>query len=238
MMEKDSIRQHISTRFDQELEEIRNKVLTMGGLVERQIGESILAVMESNIEVAEAVIQNDVKVNTLEVSIDEECVQILARRQPTASDLRLVIAVIKTITDLERIGDEAKRIANQAIDMEGHFSKSRQFSDLEKLGQRVLAMLRDSLDAFARMDVDLCLSVAQEDEKADREYESIIRQQMTYLMEDPRMIRASIDVMWAARAIERVGDRSCNICEYVIYQVKGRDIRHISLEEIERKLRP
>lgn len=238
MMEKDSIRQHISTRFDQELEEIRNKVLTMGGLVERQIGESILAVMESNIEVAEAVIQNDVKVNTLEVSIDEECVQILARRQPTASDLRLVIAVIKTITDLERIGDEAKRIANQAIDMEGHFSKSRQFSDLEKLGQRVLAMLRDSLDAFARMDVDLCLSVAQEDEKADREYESIIRQQMTYLMEDPRMIRASIDVMWAARAIERVGDRSCNICEYVIYQVKGRDIRHIRLDEIERKLRP
>lgn len=237
-MEKDSIRQHISTRFDQELEEIRNKVLTMGGLVERQIGESIRAVIESDIESAEAVIQNDVKVNTLEVSIDEECVQILARRQPTASDLRLVIAVIKTITDLERIGDEAKRIANQAIDMEGHFSKSRQFSDLEQIGQRVLAMLRDSLDAFARMDVDLCLSVAQEDEKVDREYESIIRQQMTYLMEDPRMIRASIDVMWAARAIERVGDRSCNICEYVIYQVKGRDIRHISLEEIERKLRP
>ncbi len=237
-MDKDSVRQHISKRFDQELEEIRNKVLTMGGLVERQIGESIRAVIESDIEVAEIVIQNDVKVNTLEVSIDEECVQILARRQPTASDLRLVIAVIKTITDLERIGDEAKRIAHQAIDMEGHFCKSRQFTDLEQLGRRVLSMLRDSLDAFARMDVELCLSVSQEDENVDREYESIMRQQMTYLMEDPRMIRASIDIMWAARAIERIGDRSCNICEYVIYQVKGRDIRHISLKEIEKKLRP
>lgn len=232
------MRQHISTRFDQELEDIRNKVLVMGGVVERQVDEAIGTVIESDSELAESVILNDIKVNALEVAIDEECTQILARRQPTATDLRLVIAVIKTITDLERIGDEAKRVARQGIHMEGKYAKKRQFTDFENLGQHVLRMLRECLDSFARLDVELALQVAQEDEKVDQEYESIMRQQMTYLMEDPRMIPVSIDVMWAARAIERIGDRCCNICEYVIYQVKGKDIRHISLDQVRQDIEP
>ncbi|MGR9106309.1 MAG: phosphate signaling complex protein PhoU [Gammaproteobacteria bacterium] len=232
------MRQHISKRFDQELEDIRNKVLTMGGLVERQVSEAIRSIIESDLEAAEAVVLNDVKVNALEVSIDEECTHILARRQPAATDLRLVIAVIKTITDLERIGDEAKRIARQRIDMDGQTVKQHQFTEFEHLGQHVLEMLREALDAFARLDVKLSLAVAQEDKKVDREYDSLIRQQMTYLMESPRMIPVSLDIMWAARALERIGDRCCNICEYVIYQVMGKDIRHISLDRVEKDLAP
>ncbi len=230
------MRQHISKRYDQELEDIRNRVLTMGGLVERQVSEAIRSIIESDLEAAESVVVNDVKVNTLEVSIDEECIHILARRQPAATDLRLVIAVIKTITDLERIGDEAKRIARQRINMEGLCVKPRQFAEFEQLGQHVLKMLRETLDAFARLDVKLSLAVAQEDKKVDREYDGIMRQQITYLTEDPQMIPVALDVMWAARALERIGDRCCNICEYVIYQVKGKDIRHISLDLVEKDL--
>ncbi|MCI0655217.1 MAG: phosphate signaling complex protein PhoU [Methylococcaceae bacterium] len=238
MKEPETMRQHISKRFDQELEDIRNKVLTMGGLVERQVSEAIRSIIEFDLEAAEAVVENDVKVNTLEVSIDEECTHILARRQPAATDLRLVIAVIKTITDLERIGDEAKRIARQRIDMDGQSVKQKQFTEFEHLGQHVLEMLREALDAFARLDVKLSLAVAQEDKKVDREYESILRQQMTYAMESPRMVPVSLDVIWAARALERIGDRCRNICEYVIYQVKGKDIRHISLDRVEKDLAP
>jgi phosphate transport system protein len=150
----------------------------------------------------------------------------------------LVIAVIKTITDLERIGDEAKRIARQRIDMDGQFVKQKQFTEFEHLGEHVLEMLREALDAFARLDVKLSLAVAQEDKKVDREYESILRQQMNYAMESPRMIPVSLDVIWAARALERIGDRCRNICEYVIYQVKGKDIRHISLDRVEKDLEP
>jgi phosphate transport system protein len=230
------MRQHISKRYDQELEDIRNKVLTMGGLVERQVSEAIRSIIDADLEAAEAVVLNDVKVNALEVNIDEECTHILARRQPAATDLRLVIAVIKTITDLERIGDEAKRIARQRIDMDSQAIKPKQFTEFEHLGHHVLEMLREALDAFARFDVKLALAVAQEDKKVDREYDSIMRQQMTYLMESPRMIPVALDIMWATRALERVGDRCRNICEYVIYQVKGKDIRHISLDRVEQDL--
>ncbi|MGH8474286.1 MAG: phosphate signaling complex protein PhoU [Methylococcales bacterium] len=232
------MRQHISRRYDQELEEIRNRVLTMGGLVERQVSEAIRSIIESDLEAAEAVVVNDVKVNTLEVSIDEDCTAILARRQPAASDLRLVIAVIKTITDLERIGDEAKRIARQRIHMDGQCVQPRQFTEFEQLGRHVLKLLRETLDAFARLDVKLSLAVAQEDRTVDREYDGIMRQQMNYLSEDPQMIPVALDVMWAARALERIGDRCCNICEYVIYHVKGKDIRHISLDLVEKDLEP
>ena len=205
----------------------------MGGLVERQVEEALKSILNNDVELGERVILNDISVNALEVSIDEECTQILVRRQPAAVDLRVVVAVIKTITDLERIGDEAKRIARQAIDMAGHYCKKNQFLDLQHLGRYVIQLLHKSLDAFARLDVDLALDAVQEDRKVDSEYESIIRQQMTYMMEDPRTIPASIDIMWAARALERVGDRACNICEYVIYQVKGKDVRHTKLEDIE-----
>lgn len=228
---------HISKQYDHELLAIRNQVLTLGGLVEAQIESAVIALLESDIELAERVISDDYKVNSMEVAIDEECTQILALRQPAARDLRLVVAVIKTITDLERIGDEAKRIARIAVDLVDHFPKKNQLTDLQQLAQHARQMLRESLDAFARIDVDESLRVVQEDRQVDREYESIMRQQITYMMEDPRSIPVSLNIMWAARALERVGDRACNICEYVIYYAMGKNIRHISIDEVERDLR-
>ncbi|MFM2005770.1 MAG: hypothetical protein RLZZ09_1425 [Pseudomonadota bacterium] len=228
---------HISKQYDHELLAIRNRVLTLGGLVEAQIESAVIALLESDIELAERVISDDYKVNSMEVAIDEECTQILALRQPAARDLRLVVAVIKTITDLERIGDEAKRIARIAVDLVDHFPKKNQLTDLQQLAQHARQMLRESLDAFARIDVDESLRVVQEDRQVDREYESIMRQQITFMMEDPRSIPVSLNIMWAARALERVGDRACNICEYVIYYAMGKNIRHISIDEVERDLR-
>ena len=229
--------QHISKQYDHELLDIRNRVLTLGGLVEAQIEAAVRALMESDIDLAERVIADDYKVNSLEVAIDEECTQILALRQPAARDLRLVVAVIKTITDLERIGDEAKRIARIAVDLVDHFPKRNQLTELQQLASHARHMLREALDSFARIDVDESLRVVHEDRQVDQEYESIMRQQITYMMEDPRSIPVSLNIMWAARAIERVGDRACNICEYVIYYAMGKNIRHISIDQVERDLR-
>lgn len=235
--EYDLSHHHISKQYDHELLAIRNRVLTLGGLVEAQVEAAVNALLESDIELAERVISDDYKVNTLEVAIDEECTQILALRQPAARDLRLVVAVIKTITDLERIGDEAKRIARIAVDLVDHFPKKNQLTDLQQLAQHARQMLRQCLDAFARIDVDAALRVVQQDRQVDREYESIMRQQITYMMEDPRAIPVSLNIMWSARALERVGDRACNICEYLIYYAMGKNIRHISIDEVERDLR-
>ncbi len=229
---------HISKQYDHELLAIRNRVLTLGGLVEAQVEAAVNALLEGDTELAERVITDDYKVNSMEVEIDEECTQILALRQPAARDLRLVVAVIKTITDLERIGDEAKRIARIAIDLVDHYPKKNQMTDFQQLAQHARLMLREALDAFARIDVDESLRVVQEDPQVDREYESIMRQQITYMMEDARSIPVSLNIMWAARALERIGDRACNICEYVIYYAMGKNIRHISLDEVERDLRP
>ena len=236
LFDSENIHQHISKQYDHELLDIRNRVLTLGGLVEEQVESAVAALVESDVDLAERVVSDDYKVNSMEVAIDEECTQIIARRQPAARDLRLVVAVIKTITDLERIGDEAKRMARIAMDLAGHYPKKNQLTDLQQLAQHVRELLRESLDAFARMDVDEALRVAQEDRQVDREYESIMRQQITYMMEDPRSIPVSLDIMWSARSLERIGDRSCNICEYVIYYVKGKNIRHISLEQVEKDL--
>jgi phosphate transport system protein len=228
--------QHISRQYDHELLDIRSRVLTLGGLVEEQIEAAVRALANGDVELAQGVIRDDYKVNSLEVSIDEECTQILALRQPTARDLRLVMAVIKTITDLERIGDEAKRIARLGIDLASHFPKKNQLTEIEQLANHVRGLLREALDSFARMDVDSALKVVQADRQVDREYESIMRQQITYMMEDPRSIPVCLDIMWSARSLERVGDRSCNICEYVVYYAKGKNIRHISLEQVEKDL--
>ncbi len=230
-MDNLNLNQHISKKFNEELEDIRARVLKMGGIVEQQLKDAITSLSEMNQSLAETVVRNDYKVNALEVSIDEECTQILARRQPTASDLRLVIAVIKTITDLERIGDEAGRVAKMAI----HFSETKGHDNLLggilHLAEQVSEMLHGALDAFARMDTHSAVKVAQSDSKADREYERILRELMTFMMEDPRFIPYILDVMWSARALERIGDRACNICEYVIYLVNGKDVRHTSLEQ-------
>jgi phosphate transport system protein len=233
----DNLHQHISKQYDDELLDIRNRVLTLGGLVEEQVESAVTALVNNDVELAERVIADDYKVNSLEVSIDEECTQIIALRQPTARDLRLVVAVIKTITDLERIGDEAKRIARLSIDLAGHYPKKNQLTEVEQLAKHVRGLLREALDSFARMDVDEALRVVQDDRMVDREYESIMRQQITYMMEDPRAIPVSLDIMWSARSLERIGDRSCNICEYVIYYAKGKNIRHISIEQVEKDLR-
>jgi phosphate transport system protein len=175
----------------------------------------------------------------MEVGVDEECTQIIARRQPTASDLRLIIAVIKTITDLERMGDLAERIARMALHIadQDRAGRASQFDEIRLMGNHVAAMVHDTLDAFARLDVEAALEVPRNDLAADRQYEAIMRQQITFIMEDPRSIRRSLDVMWAARSLERIGDHCRNICEYVIYLVKGKDVRHISIEEMEQAAR-
>ena len=237
-MDKSSLGQHISKQFNNELEEIRSRVLTMGGMVEVQLSHAIESLLHTNKDLAEQVVENDMKVNGMEVSIDEECTTVLARRQPAAGDLRLMIAVIKTITDLERIGDEAKHIARQALSVADEVQPlAAQLSAVEQLGNRVKDMLHRALDAFARMDVELSIDVSRQDMGVDMEYEKVIRHQITYMMEDPRKIPTSLDVLWASRALERVGDRCCNICEYVIYLVEGKDVRHISIDEMENQLR-
>lgn len=228
---------HISRQYNAELENVRSLVLQMGGLVEQQIEHAISALVQGNVPLAEAVIVADYKVNNFEVTIDEECNQIIARRQPTAGDLRLVLAVIKTITDLERIGDEAEKIARMAVRLAGEERPKNNYMEIHALGTHVRQMVHDALDAYARMDTEAAVRVAQEDLKIDQEYEGVMRQMITFMMEDPRTITRVLNVIWAARALERIGDHARNICEYVIYLVKGKDVRHISLEQMEKEVR-
>ena len=229
--------QHISQKFDEEMENRRNYVLKMGGLVEQQILRATDAFIKLDSKEAEDVVQHDEYVNALEVSIDEECARILVRRQPAASDLRMVVAVIKTITDLERIGDEAERIAKMAINIsEKDCVFHNRYVGITHLSEHVIRMVHNALDAFARLDTEEAFAVVRDDEKADAEYQSIMRQMLTYMMEDPRTISESLDIMQAARALERIGDHAMNIGEYIIYLVMGKDIRHISIHEIERDM--
>jgi len=224
--------QHISQQFNEELEDIRTRVMYMGGIVEQQLADAIKALTTMDVTLAEVVISNDYKVNALEVSIDEECTQILARRQPAASDLRLVMSVIKTITDLERIGDEAERIGRMALHFVEKGGDNKMLTGIVHMGDLVTKQLHNALDTFARTDSNAAIEVAREDKKVDQEYETILRNLMTYMMEDPRNIPILVDMMWSARALERIGDRSRNICEYVIYLVKGKDVRHTSVDKV------
>lgn len=237
-MENRASGQHISHLFDEELEDIRNKVLTMGGLVEKQMQDAVKSFIYSDQALAEQIIQQDDMVNNLEMGIDHDCIQVIAKRQPTAIDLRMLISIIKVITDLERIGDEAARIAKMAIRLEATDYYHDQYHEINHLVEMVNVMLSGSLDAFARMDVDSVTQITGKDEKVDREYTSIIRQLITQMMEDPRNITRTIDVIWTIRALERIGDHACNICEHVVYIVKGDDVRHISQDELEDKINP
>jgi len=236
-MNTNNTSQHISHKFDEEMENLRNKVLKMGGLVEQQISGAIEALQNTDAKVADRIILRDHKVNALEVLIDEACTQILARRQPAATDLRMVVAVIKTITDLERIGDEAEKIAKMALNLaDNDVSFNQQYAGIRHLGEQVQRMVHDVLDAYARLDVDAATKVIRDDEEADKEYQDLIRMLITYMMEDPRTISEVLDVIWAARALERIGDHAKNIGEYVIYLVKGKDIRHLDLDEVEKDI--
>ncbi|CAN5340194.1 phosphate signaling complex protein PhoU [soil metagenome] len=223
------IAQHISRRFDEDLEGLRSRVLAMGGLAQEQLSEAVNALVCGDSERGLKVANDDRKVNDMEIAIDEECNRILARRSPAAGDLRLIVAIIKTITDLERIGDEAEKIGFIASRLAAMERPSNNYREIRNLGRHVGQMINNALDAFARLDTATALEVIKADNVVDDEYELISRQSITFMMEDPRSIRRILDVMWTARALERVGDHAKNICEYVIYMVQGEDVRHTGL---------
>jgi phosphate transport system protein len=235
-METSDLSHHILSRFNADLEGVRSAVLQMGGLVEQQLLNGIKALYTGDGQLGQEVVRLDHKVNAMEIAIDDDCSRILATRNPTASDLRLIVAVIKTITDLERIGDEAEKLGNIASRLATLDRPTDRYREIRHMGELVAAMLHGALDAVARMDSDAALAVARRDQTVDEEYEAIQRQCITFMMEDPRSIRRALDVLWVARALERIGDHAKNICEYVVYMVLGKDIRHLSIEDVEKQL--
>ena len=226
---------HLSTQFDSELSGISTRVLEMGGLVESQVAQALYALTNFSAETAVQVLKQEELVNAMEVEIDRDLSSIIARRQPTARDLRLLIAVSKTIANLERVGDEAARIARtvQRLINSGMSSRLRlPVSDLVFESDLAIALLRKSLDAFARLDVECALEVLRQDDAIDQEFDGLMRKLITYMMEDPRTISSSIDLVFVAKAIERVGDHAKNLAEAIIYIVKGTDVRHNSPDAV------
>jgi phosphate transport system protein len=219
--------EHISKQFDAELEDVRTRVLQMGGMVEEQIRRAADTLVTGDMAEIAAVQENDHRVNAMEVDLDEACSHIIARRQPAAGDLRLLIAVIKTITDLERIGDEAEKIARMAKLIHDAERMHMPRIEIRHVANLALAMLRKSLDAFARLDVKAAQEVVRQDDAVDSEFRSILRQLITFMMEDPRTISRCLEVLFVAKALERIGDHSKNMAEYVVYMVEGRDVRHM-----------
>jgi phosphate transport system protein len=236
-METSDLSHHISRRYNDDLDRLRTRVLAMGGFVEQQLQKAVRALIEGDSSLGEAVALEDYKVNDMEVSIDEECSRLLAIRAPTAGDLRVILVIIKTITDLERIGDEGEKVGYIASRLATMERPADRYREIKHLGRVVAEMVHDALDAFARMDADAALEVARRDRLVDEEYESIQRQCITFMMEDPRTIRRALDLLWVVRALERIGDHAKNICEYVIYMVSGKDVRHTSLDDVERELK-
>lgn len=233
---KASFNHHISSQFNENLQDVNTQFMTMGGLVEQQVTNAIHALLETDAALAVKVQYEDQTVNKMETDIDEALTLILARRHPAASDLRMVIAISKANTDLERIGDEAAKIARiaQALCEDGE--SPRGYMETRHIGNQVRVMIHDALDAFARLDAEQALQVMQADADIDREYQSATRTLMTYMMEDPRHISRVINVLWVLRALERVGDHARNIAEQVIYMVKGTDVRHTSYDIVEKSI--
>jgi phosphate transport system protein len=228
--------EHISRQFDADLEGLRTRVLAMGGLVEQQVVRAMDGLESGDIPMLELVIAKDREVNRHEVELDEACNNVIARRQPAAVDLRMIMTVVKTITDLERIGDEAKKIAKMARDVHRSETRTVPSVDLRHPAEIAVAMLRKSLDSFARLDANASAEVVRQDREVDAGFKAAMRQLITYMMEDPRTISSSLDLLFIARSIERIGDHAKNISEYVVYLVKGRDVRHIGLEAMEREV--
>jgi len=230
------VSEHLSKQFDAELEAIRSRVLEMGGLVESQIRRALDALSTGERALSDEVIANDHRVNGMEVAVDGECSQVIVRRQPAANDLRLILAITKTVTDLERIGDEAQKIARMAKLIHAADRQHMPRLDLSHVADRATAMLRQSLDAFARLDVSEAMRVVKQDQAVDDEFRAIMRQLITFMMEDPRTITRSLEILFIAKAVERIGDHAKNMAEYVVYMVKGRDVRHTRIEDVEREL--
>jgi phosphate transport system protein len=235
-MDTSDLSHHIHSRYNADLEGIRTGVLQMGGLVEQQLQNGVRAVVHGDSRLGEEVARLDHKVNAMEVAIDEDCSRVLATRAPTASDLRLIVAVIKTITDLERIGDETEKLGHAAARLSNVDRSADRFRELKHIGELVADMVAGALDAFARLDTEAALAIARRDRVIDEEDEAIPRQCITLMMADPRAIRRTLDVLSLARALERVGDHAKNICEYVVYMVLGKDIRHLSIEDVEKQI--
>ena len=236
-MDNLQIDRHISRQFNADLERLRTELLEMGGLVEEQLADATEAIETADGVLAEKVIHTEDEIDRIEMQIDKECMEVLARRQPAASDLRLVMMVSKAIRDLERMGDESKKIAKMALALNDEGGTSaRGYVELRHLASSVKNIVRVSLDAFARYDVDAALKVVRDDKDIDREYKSAMREMITYMMEDPREITRVMNILWTLRALERIGDHARNIAEQVVYLVKGMDIRHTSIVDIERQL--
>ena len=235
MLKKEDYQQHISAKFNTELESLRNHMLSMGGKVEQQLAEALDALTKMDSGEAELIVRRDSEVNQMEMAIDDECATLIARRQPTASDLRLVIAIIKVNRDLERIGDEAAKVAKQAVRISEDGKSPSNFIEIKHIGAMVGVMLRQALDAFARLDVDQAVKVVKGDDEVDKEYGSAMRSLITFMVEDPRNIGVILNEMWALRSLERIGDHACNSAEHVVYLVRGLDVRHGRLNELRDK---
>jgi phosphate transport system protein len=228
---------HISKQFNNELEMLRHHFLTMGGVVETQVQYAVQALLDGNGSLAEEVKDKDLTVNQLDGLIDEECRRILAKRQPAASDLRMVLSISKAVSELERIGDEAKKIANLTLNLVSEGESPRGYVEINRIGQMVSRMIHDTLDAYARLDIDAAIKVAKQDHLVDQEYNTAMRSLVTYMMEDPRSISRVINVIWVLRALERIGDHARYACQHLIFMVKGIDVRHIHANDLANEIK-
>jgi phosphate transport system protein len=229
---------HLSTQFDSELTSVSSQVMEMGGLVESQIRQAIYSLAQFNMEASEQVSANEARVNAMEIEIDHALSSIISRRQPTARDLRLLIAISKTTANLERVGDEAEKIARMVRSIiQSGAPRSLPSLELRVAADLASGLLNKALDAFARLDVNAAVAILKEDDLIDREFDGFVRKLVTYMMEDPRTISPSLDLLFLAKAIERIGDHSKNIAEFIIYVVKGEDVRHATMEKIEAVIR-
>ncbi|TWO71972.1 phosphate signaling complex protein PhoU [Caenimonas sedimenti] len=226
---------HLSTQFDSELGSLSSRVMELGGLVESQIRQAVYALSQFNGDAAQQVLENEVRVNNMEVEIDRELSSVIARRQPTARDLRLLMAISKTTANLERVGDEAEKIARMVKSIIGKSGAMRSLpaTELRVAADLASGQLRKALDAFARLDTAAAVAILKEDDALDKEFDGFVRKLITYMMEDPRTISSSLDLLFIAKAIERIGDHAKNIAEFIIYVVKGADVRHAPMETIE-----
>jgi phosphate transport system protein len=228
---------HLSSQFDSELNAVSSRVMELGGMVESQISQAVYALAQFDTESADRVIETEARVNAMEIEIDRELSSIIARRQPTARDLRLLIAISKTTANLERVGDEANKIARMVKSIiESGSARALPSTELRIAADLASGLLRKALDAFARLDTAAALSILKDDDLIDKEFDGFVRKLVTYMMEDPRTISASLDLLFLAKAIERIGDHAKNIAEFIIYIVKGADVRHTSMQDIESAL--